>query len=145
MRPHPYLRAYMAGIVVPTVFLLVIMAVDAYHRYYFEVSSQFVLGLPARPLERAILFPMAIVPNVWGLWNMLYLALGPRVRLPLGLHGALLVLVLMPAGVALAWTLDVFTIQWRFAIPMLPVGTALYYLAWKHIVGFLNDEMGIAA
>jgi len=56
MRPHPLLRAYMAGIVVPTLFLLVIMAVNAYHRYYFEVPNQFVLGLPARPLERAILF-----------------------------------------------------------------------------------------
>jgi hypothetical protein len=35
MRPRPYLRAYMAGIVVPTLFLLVVMSVDAYHRYYF--------------------------------------------------------------------------------------------------------------
>jgi len=133
----------MAGIAVPTVFLLVIMAVDAYHRFYFEVSSQFVLGLPARPLERALLFPMAIVPNLWGLWNMLYLALNAR-RWPLGLHGALLVCVIAPAGMLLAQTLDVFTIQWRFALPMLPIGMAVYYLAWKHIVGFLNQEMGIA-
>ena len=57
----------MAGIVVPTAFLSVIMTVDVYHRYYFEVSSQFVLGTPARPLERALLFPMAVVPNAWGL------------------------------------------------------------------------------
>ncbi len=144
MRSHPYLRAYMAGIVVPTLFLLVIMTVDAYHRYYFEVSSQFVLGLPARPLERALLFPMAIVPNVWGLWNMLHLTLKSRVRLPLGLHGALLVLVLVPAGVVLARTLDAFTIQWRFALPMVPIGMVVYYLAWKYLVGFLNGEMGIA-
>ena len=48
MRTHPYLRAYMAGIVVPTAFLLVIMTIDVYHRFYFEVSSQFVLGTPAR-------------------------------------------------------------------------------------------------
>ncbi len=32
MRPHPYLRAYMAGIVVPTLFLLIVMAVFAYHQ-----------------------------------------------------------------------------------------------------------------
>ena len=67
MRPHPYLRAYMAGIVVPTAFLLVIMIVFAYFRFYFEVPSQFVVGLPGRPLERAIVFPMAVVPNLWGL------------------------------------------------------------------------------
>jgi hypothetical protein len=144
MRPHPYLRAYMAGIVVPTLLLLVIMSVAAYHRYYFEVPNQFVLGLPAQPLQRAILFPMAIVPNVWGLWNMLYLALRSRLRLPLGLHGALLVLILIPGGVALARMLDVFTIQLRFALPMIPIGMTAYYLAWKYVVGFLNGEMGIA-
>ncbi len=145
MRSHPYLRAYMAGIVVPTLFLLVIMMVDAYHRYYFEVSSQFVLGLPARPLERALLFPMAIVPNVWGVWNMLHLALRSRLRLPLGLHGSFLVLLLIPGGVTLARLLDAFSIQLLFALPMVPIGMAVYYLAWKYIVGFLNEEMGIAA
>jgi hypothetical protein len=144
MRPHPYLRAYMAGIVVPTLLLLVIMSVAADHRYYFEVPNQFVLGLPALPLQRAILFPMAIVPNVWGLWNMLYLALRSRVRLPLGLHGALLVLILIPGGVALARMLDVFSIQLRFALPMIPIGMTVYYLAWKYVVSFLNGEMGIA-
>ena len=144
MRPHPYLRAYMAGIVVPTLFLLVIVTLDAYHRFYFEVSNQFVLGLPARPLERALLFPMAIVPNVWGVWNVLHLALRSRVRLPLGVHGALLILFLIPAGVALARVFDAFTIQLRFALPMVPIGMAIYYLAWKYVVGFLNEEMGIA-
>ncbi len=144
MRIHPYLRAYMAGIVCPTMFLLVIIAIDAFHRYYFEVPNQFVLGLPARPLERAILFPMAIVPNMWGVWNMLYLALRSRVRLPLGIHGALLVLLLIPGGIFLARTLDVFTIQLRFALPMVPIGMTVYYLGWKYLVGLLNEEMGIA-
>lgn len=144
MRPHPYVRAYMAGIVVPTLFLLVVMAIFAYHQYYFEVSSQFVVGLPGRPLERAIVFPMAVVPNAWGLWNMLRLALASRARLSLGVHGALLVLILMPGGVALARALDAFTIQWQFALPMVPIGMVIYYLAWKYLVGFLNEEMGIA-
>ena len=144
MRPHPYLRAYMAGIVVPTLFLLVIMSVDAFHRYYFEVPTQFVFGLPARPIERALLFPMAVVPNVWGLWNVLHLALRSRTRLPLGVHGSLLILLLVPAGVTLARLLDVFTIQLRFALPAVPIGMTIYYLAWKYLVGFLNEEMGIA-
>ena len=144
MRSHPFLRAYMAGIVVPTLFLLVPMSIAAYHQYYFEVTSQFLLGFPARPLERALLFPMAIVPNVWGLWNMLYLALKPRARWPIGVHGSLLIFFLAPAGAALAYTLEVFTIQWRFALPMVPIGMVVYYLAWKYAVGFLNEEMGIA-
>ena len=144
MRPHPFLRAYMAGTVVPTMFLLVIMSIFAYHRYYFEVPSQFVVPLPGRPLERALIFPMAVVPNVWGLWNVLYLATRFRLRLSIGVHGALLPLLLMPAGVVLARTLDVFTIQWKFALPMIPVGMTVYYLAWKYLVGFLNREMAIA-
>ncbi len=144
MRPHPYLRAYMAGIVVPTLFLIVIMLVDAYQRFYFEVPNQFVLGMPAHPLERAILFPMAIVPNAWGVWNMLNLAVRSRVRLPLGVHGSLLVLILIPGGVALARALDTFSIQLQFAVPMIPIGMGVYYLAWKYLVEPLNREMGIA-
>ena len=144
MRPRPYLRAYMAGIVVPTLFLLVIMTIDATHRFYFEVPSQFVLGLPAAPLERAILFPMAVVPNLWGVWNMVHLAIRERARWPIGLHGALLPLILLPLGVMLARLLDVFTIHLRFALPMAPIGMVIYYLVWKHVVRFLNEEMGIA-
>jgi hypothetical protein len=144
MKPHPYLRAYMAGIVVPTLFLLVVVAIDAYQKYYFEVSNQFVIPLASRPLDRALLFPMAIVPNVWGLWNMLRVRLRPPLRLPIGAHGALLVPLLIPGGIALARAFDPFTIQWAFALPMLPVGMAIYYLAWKYVVGFLNQEVGIA-
>jgi hypothetical protein len=144
MRPHPFLRAYMAGIMVPTLFLLVVMSVFAYHRYYFEVPNQFVVPLPGRPLERALVFPMAVVPNVWGLWNVLHLVLRSRLRLSIGLHGALLPLFLMPAGVFLARVLDVFTIQWQFAIPMVPIAMTIYYLAWKYLVGFFNEELAIA-
>ena len=144
MRAHPYLRAYMAGIVVPTLFLLVVVAVDAYHKYYFEVSNQFVIPLASRPLDRALLFPMAIVPNVWGLWNMLYLRVRRRAPISLGVYGALLVLLLIPGGIGLAGAFDTFSIQWQFALPMFPVGMAVYYLAWKYAVGFLNQEIGIA-
>ena len=144
MRPRPYLRAYMAGIVVPTLFLIVIMSIDAYHRYYFTVAGQFIFGLSARPLERALLFPMAVVPNLWGVWNMLYLGTKARTRLSLGVHGALLVAFLVPAGITLARLLDVFTLQLRFSVPVIPIGMAVYYLAWKYLVGFLNQELGIA-
>jgi hypothetical protein len=144
MRPHPFIRAYMAGVTVPTVFLLALLAVYAYFRFYFEVPNQFVIPLPGPPLERAIVFPMAVVPNMWGAWNMLYLALRSRVPLSLGVHGALLPLILIPFGIALASLLDVFTIQPQFALPMFPVGMTVYYLAWKYLVGFLNAEIGIA-
>ena len=144
MRPRPYLRAYMAGIVVPTLFLLVVVVFQAFQRVYFEVPSQFVLGFPALPLDRALFFPMAIVPNAWGLWNMLYLAVGSRSKLPLGIFGALLVPILVPGGVALTRLFGSFTIQMDLALPMIPIGMLVYYLAWKYGVGPLNAEMGIA-
>jgi hypothetical protein len=144
MRPHPYLRAYMAGIVVPTLFLLVIVVAQAFRTYYFEVPSQFVLGYPALPLDRAFLFPMAIVPNAWGLWNMLHLAVRSRVGVSTGIFGSLLVPVLVPAGVALTRLVDSFPIQMDLALPMIPIGMMVYYLAWKYAVGPLNAEMGIA-
>jgi len=145
MRPHPYVRAYMAGIAVPTLFLLVVvMPIYVYFRFYFEVPSQFVIGLPGRPLDQAIVFPMMVVPNAWGLWNMLHLGLRRPLRLSLALHGSLLPLVLMPGGFALARAFDIFGIQWQFALPMIPIGMATYYLAWKFLVGFLNQELGIA-
>jgi len=144
MRPRPYLRAYMAGIVVPTIVLLWIASVDAYRLFYLEVPSQFVFGLPARPLERAILFPMAIVPNLWGVWNMVWVATKSRTRLPVGLHGSVLPALLVPAGILLGRALELFHIQMGYALLAIPVGMAMYYLAWKFLVGSLNREMGLA-
>jgi hypothetical protein len=144
MRSRPYLRAYMAGVVLPTVVLLVIAAVDAYHVFYLEVPSQFVFGLPARPLERAILFPMALVPNLWGTWNMLWVLTKERTHLSIGAHGCALPALLVPAGIFLARTTQLFDIQMGYALLAIPVGMAAYYLAWKFLVGSLNAEVGIA-
>ena len=96
MRPRPYLRAYMAGIVIPTLTLLLIMSIGAYHVFYLEVPSQFIFGLPSRPLERTILFPMAVVPNLWGVWNLLWVATKSRTHLPIGAHGSVLPALLVP-------------------------------------------------
>ena len=63
MSQHPYLRAYMAGITVPTVFLLVAMTGFIIARLVYNVPI---------PIERVIVFPMAVIPNLWGVWNMLY-------------------------------------------------------------------------
>ena len=141
MRTHPYLRAYMAGIVVPTIFLLCAMTTYAVYRFYLEVPSQFVFGIPAAPLERLIMFPMAVVPNLWGVWNMLYLRLKPP--LPLPAFGALLPMLLVPLMITLGRALDAFQVQMGLALLAIPVGMAIYYLVWKFVVGFLNREMGI--
>jgi hypothetical protein len=137
MNGHPYLRAYLAGICVPTIFLLFVLTGFIFMRYVYN--------LPV-PIERVIVFPMAVVPNLWGLWNILFVSRLARRRFPIGLFGALLPLLLAPLGFAVARLLE-FPIPAHVlaAAPVgLAVGMALYYLVWKHLVGSLNAELGIA-
>ena len=134
MTTHPYLRSYLAGIAVPTAFLLVILTV-------FVAFGH--LGGGAAIL----VFPMAVVPNAWGLWNMLYLFIRSRRRWPLGAHGALLPFLLAPSGFALTRLLD-FQIPppLATAFPVaFPAALVRYYLVWKHLVGFLNELLGVSA
>ena len=150
MRTHPYLRAYMAGIVVPTILLLLLVSVFATLR--FKVIP--LAPAPGEPptlgtallleaIGRAIIFPMAIVPNLWGLWNMLYLAIGGKTKLSLGLYGALLPIVIVPFGLMLARAFGVFRFEPQWVIPFGVTAMVAYYLVWKHAVGFLNAEVGI--
>ena len=133
MNRHPYLRAYMAGIVVPTLVLLV--AVIAF------TIARITYGVPL-VLERLIIFPLAAVPNLWGLWNILYVALLAR-RLPLGAWGALLPLLLAPGGWAVAHLVG-FELPKVAPLVVVPVGIIVYYLIWKHVVARLNAIVGIA-
>ena len=134
MRQHPYLRAYMAGIAVPTPFLLVVMTGFVVGRLIYQVSI---------PIERVIVFPMAVIPNLWGLWNMLYVRLRVRWHIPIGIYGAALVLLIAPLGFAVA-TLLGFQVPHRTLAPFgLPVGLVVYYLVWKYVVGFLNAVQGV--
>ena len=131
MNRHPFLRAYMAGILLPTLMLLVILtALIVAHAFY---------RLPPA-IERAIVFPMAVVPNLWGLWNVLYQA---RPRLPIGLHGALLPILLVPCGMVLAAFFQLAFIPIRLALLFTPIAMAAYYLVWKHLVSFLNRTLGL--
>jgi hypothetical protein len=136
MSKHPFLRAYLAGICVPTIFLLVVATGFTFLRYVYNVPI---------PIERVIVFPMAVVPNLWGAWNLLHTAFLAQ-RFSLGFFGALLPLLLAPLGYFVAHLLE-------FPIPhpvlaLAPIGLCvaviLYYLVWKYLVSFLNTELGIA-
>jgi hypothetical protein len=135
MNSHPYLRAYMAGTCLPTIFLLFAMTAFTFARFLYDIPI---------PIERAIAFPMAVVPNAWGVWNMLYLAFGSR-RWPLGLHGALLPVLLIPLGAGLARLLDIEIITAGVVAVFAPIALIIYYLAWKYLVGYFNRVLGIAA
>jgi hypothetical protein len=118
----------MAGVLLPTWVLLAVLVLA-------------LAGLP-EGVDRALIFPMAVVPNLWGIWNVLYVALRPR-RIPLGVFGAALPLILVPAGLALAAALDLRFYTARHAAIVLPVGIAIYYLAWKYVVSFFNRAAGL--
>jgi hypothetical protein len=144
---HRYLRAYMAGIVAPTAFLLVALGIFCLARFVFRVPV---------PIERVIVFPMALIPNLFGAWNMLYAALPPHRRVPIGIHGALLPFILVPLGVTLGSALgvvrldqqgllafDAVRLTYARAALVFPIVVAIYYLVWKYIVGFLSEVVGI--
>ena len=148
MTNHPYLRAYMAGICVPTPLLLVPLTL------FF--IARFVYNIPI-PVERVIIFPMAIIPNLFGVWNLLHLASRARTRLPLGIHGAILPFIIAPAGFFLGRSLGflqttrygltyfgVVEIPYKFLAVVFPAVLIVYYLVWKYLIGFVNRVAGIA-
>jgi len=137
MNQHKYLRAYMAGIVVPTILLLAVASAFTVARYVYNIPV---------PLERVIVFPMAVVPNLWGLWNVLFVAWRSRLRLSIGLHGALLPFLLAPLGIVVTSLLN-FSIPGfaAHAFPILaPLVIIVYYLVWKYFVSFLNRIVNVA-
>ena len=147
MNTHPYLRAYMAGVVVPGLGLLVALTVFIVTRLVFQVPI---------PIERVIIFPMAVVPNAFGLWNIFYVWSGPHRQLPIGFHGALLLPVLATMGAlgaicsgfltigphGITW-FQAITVPYVLIVPWFLAGVTVYYLLWKYVVGFLNQVLGI--
>jgi hypothetical protein len=147
MNNHPYLRAYMAGISVPTPLLLVALTVFSIARFVYNVPV---------PVERVIVFPMAIIPNLFGVWNMLYLVSRSHTRLPLGIHGGLLPFILAPAGFLLGRGLGflkvtghglsyfgVVEVHFVDVALVFPAVLIVYYLVWKYLIGFFNQVAGV--
>ena len=136
MQSHIYLRAYMAGVTVPSVLVILMLAGFVVLRFGYTAPI---------PIERFLLFPLAIVPGLWGLWNMLYIVVRKYWRIPLGLHGALVPLVAGPLALGNAF-LAGFEIS-RSVLTIFPAGVVLamlaYYLAWKYLVGFLNGVLDV--
>ena len=136
MQSHIYLRAYMAGVTVPSVLVILMLAGFVVLRFGYNVPI---------PIERFLVFPLAIVPGLWGLWNMLYIVVRKYWRIPLGLHGALVPLVAGPLALGNAFLAGVEIS--RSALTIFPAGVALamlaYYLAWKYLVGFLNGVLDV--
>ena len=130
---HPYLRAYLSGIALPTMvipFVILTLSIAGPTSHDFHI-------------EDVVIFPIGLVPNAWGLWNMLFVWVQRRREIPVGVHGALLAVVIAPLAysVQLAlgkviWTTELFAIGF-------PISIVVYYLAWKLVVGRLNNLLGV--
>jgi len=143
MDRHPYLRAYMAGITPPVIFLPLLVAL--------VVAIGHATSLLPRQVEWIFLFPLIIIPNAFGLWNMLYVKLHSYWHHPIGLHGAALPFFLGPTVFMVGASLGLVRVTdqalvyfdiirfpyWYVTIaPFLAV--AAYYLIWKYMIGSLN-------
>jgi hypothetical protein len=148
MNTHPYLRSFLAGAFFPTLGLPVMLT--GYIVVRFVLHIQF-------PMERGLVFPMALVPTTWALWNMLWLWSHARTNLSLAVHGMLLPFLLLPAGAVIASCLgilqlgssgvtwfDTCQVTYVLIAPCFLAAVAGYYLVWKYVVGFLNRVLGIA-
>jgi len=148
MQSHPYLRAYMSGISVPTPLLLVALSLFSIARFVYDVPI---------PVERVIIFPMAIIPNLFGVWNVLHLASRSHTHLPLGIHGAVLPFIIAPLGFFLGRSLGFLTtrdhgflyfgivnVDYTYIAMIFPLVLIVYYLVWKYLIGFFNQLIGIA-
>lgn len=125
---HRYIRAYLAGLALPAIVVCAagVVAAAAYNRL-------------APWSQRALILPIAVNPVVWGLWNALWVALGPRNRIHIGWHGALLGALLIGLGVAIAPALGVPAVTpQKGALVLIPTVVA-YYLLWRYAVAFLNS------
>jgi len=148
MNTHRYLRAFLAGVFVPTLVLPFMLVGFILVRIVYQLPF---------PIERGLVFPMALVPALWGLWNMLWLGSHARTHLPLGLHGAILPFLLLPAGALVATCLGILSpgsngvtwfhtcyVSYAWIATCFLAVLATYYLVWKHVVGFVNRVLGIA-
>jgi hypothetical protein len=148
MNTHPYLRAFLAGIFVPTLVLPLLLAGFVLARFAFQFPF---------PIERGLVFPLALVPSLWGLWNVIWLGSHTRTHMAIGPHGAILPLLLLPGGAFIATCLGILAvgstgvtwfqslqISYAWIAPCFLAALAGYYLVWKYVVGFINRTLGIA-
>jgi len=148
MSTHPYLRAYLAGVFVTTLILPLILTAF--------IVARLVLQLPV-PIERGLIFPMALIPAAWGLWNMLWLVSHERTHLAVGAHGAIFPFILLPIGATVAHCFGILSfgaasvtwfqtihVPYVLIVPVFCCAVAAYYLVWKYIVGSVNRILSIA-
>jgi hypothetical protein len=91
LHAHRYIRAYLAGVALPTLVVCAagFLIVGFFDR--FDISVQ-----------RALILPLATNPLIWGVWNVAWVALSPQRRALIGWYGVLLAVLLIGVGLLVA-------------------------------------------
>jgi len=135
MNHHPHLRAYLAGVAFPTLVLPLFLVLFILGRLVYDIGI---------PIERVAVFPLALLPILWGAWNALYFRAGVGRAMPLGLHGAILFAVFAPFGYMMSHFVLNLTLPFSLFLKLYPVGLIVYYFLWKYLVAFFNRALGLA-
>src|SRR5438105_14455782 len=139
----------MAGATLSNLLIIVLVTVVSIARFVWKLPY---------PIEQIMIFPMAAVPNLFGFWNIVYVALGPERRLPIGIHGALLPFIIGPFVLTMGTLLglvaftssdmvwfDSVRLPYAIGVIIIPIPAAPYYLVPQHIARSLTPAPGLAS
>lgn len=126
-----HLRAFIAGIVLPSVLIPVFLYAALY------LGKPQLLSVPA----------LHLIPIVWGLWNILYFAVGEKVlpvesNVRLLLAGGILGLLVAFVGVFYLHLPALLGLSKFYYFPLV-AAPIVYALLWRYVVQPLNTLLGL--
>jgi hypothetical protein len=101
--------------------------------YALRVATETLLPGAVVPLA-----PVVLLPILWGAWNVLWVRRRPPVSV--ATWGALLGLVAASVANAFFWAADAWFPAVALLLVFLPV---VYWLAWRLVVGPINEALGV--
>ncbi len=122
-----YLRAFLSGILFPTIFLPIVLTINV------------LFG------RREIVDLLCIhyLPLIWGLWNVFYFAYLRSYNLSISTAGAILGFILALVGVFIIGIPQIIGLagNWTY-LPLIAV-PLIYALIWRYLVEPVNHIVGI--
>ena len=122
-----YLRAFLSGILFPTIFLPIVLTINV------------LFG------RREIVDLLCIhyLPLIWGLWNVFYFAYLRSYNLSISAAGAILGFILALVGVFIIGIPQIIGLagNWTY-LPLIAV-PLIYALIWRYLVEPVNHIVGI--
>lgn len=122
-----YLRAFLSGILFPTIVLPIALTIDATfgQRKLFDLLSYH------------------YIPLIWGLWNVFHFAYLKNLNLSVTAAGAILGFILALAGVFIVGIPQIIGLTGNWIYLPIIVVPVIYAIIWQYIVEPVNHIVGI--